>query len=117
MNIEKYLSTEEFKTRGQLVIETGLADRCVRDEINKLRKVRPVISNSKTLGYKLAKDLDSFNTVEEAKSELGKIQLTINENNSRVNDIEENNKVCIDYQIRLKEKIMLLENVNHYTSI
>lgn len=113
MNIENYLSQNEFKTRGQLVKETGLSDRCVRDEINRLRKVRPVISNSKTLGYKLAKDLDSFNTAEEAKSELGKIKLTISENNSRVNDIEENNKVCIDYQRRLEEKIILLENEKH----
>lgn len=113
MKIEDYLSTEEFKTRGQLVIETGLSDRAVRDEINKLRKVKPVISNSKTLGYKLAKDLESFNTAEEARSELEKIQLTINENSSRVDDIEENNKVCIDYQRKLEEKIMLLENENH----
>lgn len=74
MNIEKYLSTEEFKTRGQLAIETGKTDRVIRQAISNLKKTRPVIYNSQTKGYRLAKDLNSFNTAEEAQEEYDLIQ-------------------------------------------
>lgn len=117
MNIEKYLSTEEFKTRGQLVEKTGMSDRLVRDEINKLRKIRPVISNSQTKGYKLAKDLNSFNTAEEAIEEMELIKYMVNENNSRAEDLKENNKVCEEYQQMLAERIIILENENHVPNI
>lgn len=48
MKIEDYLSTEEFKTRGELVKQTGLNDRMLRNKISILKKNRPVIYNSQT---------------------------------------------------------------------
>lgn len=113
MEIESYLSTKEFKTRNELIIATGLSDRKVRNEINKLRKKKPVISNSKTKGYKLAKEIKDINTKEEAKEELGQILYTINENKSRIKDMTESNKICFEYKKRLEEEIMIMENEKH----
>ena len=48
MKIEEYLSTENFKTRQQLVNDTGLTDRAVRNQISVLKKTKPVIYNSQT---------------------------------------------------------------------
>lgn len=48
MKIENYLSTEEFKTRRQLIDETGMTDRAVRQAISNLKKDRAVIYNSQT---------------------------------------------------------------------
>lgn len=48
MKIEEYLSTENFKTRQQLVNDTGLTDRAVRNQISILKKIKPVIYNSQT---------------------------------------------------------------------
>lgn len=48
MKIEDCLSTEEFKTRGQLVQETKMTDRAVRRQISELKKTKAVIYNSQT---------------------------------------------------------------------
>lgn len=48
MKIEDYLNTGEFKTRQQLVKETGMTDRVVRRKISDLKKTKPVIYNSQT---------------------------------------------------------------------
>lgn len=48
MKIENCLNTEEFKTRQQLVDETGMTDRTVRQAISNLKKDRAVIYNSQT---------------------------------------------------------------------
>lgn len=56
MNIESYLNTEQFKTRQELVKETNMKDRAVRNQISNLKKIRPVIYNSQTRGYRLAKE-------------------------------------------------------------
>ena len=56
MNIESYLNTEQFKIRQELVKETNMKDRAVRNQISNLKKIRPVIYNSQTRGYRLAKE-------------------------------------------------------------
>lgn len=117
MNIENYLNEKEFKTRSELAEQTGLNDRKVRSEINKLRKTRVVISNSKTKGYRLAKKLNTFNTAEEARNELMQVKHTVNENNSRIKDFVQSNKVCEEHLKRLAVEIMLLENQKHIPSI
>ena len=48
MKIKEYLSTEEFKTRQQLIKATGMNDRAIRNQISILKKTEPVIYNSQT---------------------------------------------------------------------
>ncbi len=48
MKIEEYLNTEEFKTREQLVQETKMTDRAIRNQISVLKKTKAVIYNSQT---------------------------------------------------------------------
>ena len=74
MNIESYLNTEQFKTRQELVKETNMKDRAVRNQISNLKKIRPVIYNSQTRGYRLEKDIKSFNKEDETKKEKEKIK-------------------------------------------
>ena len=38
MNIENYKSATSYKTREQLVNETGLSDRKIRSQISELKK-------------------------------------------------------------------------------
>lgn len=113
MKIEDYLSTEDFKTKQDLIQATRLSDRAVRNQISILKKKRAVIYNSQTRGYRLAKDIKSFNTAEEAREELEQIQHCINDIEARKRDLNKSERTYIAYQKRLEEKIMILENINH----
>lgn len=113
MKIEQYLDKEEFKTRGQLVEETNMTDRAVRKAISDLKKTRPVIYNSQTKGYRLAKDYNSFNTVKEAQKEYELIQHCINDIEARKRDMNMSERTYIAYKKQLEHQIMLLENENH----
>lgn len=115
MKIETYLKTEQSKTRQQLVNETGLTDRAIRRAISDLKKTRPVIYNSQTKGYRLAKEIKSFNTPEEAKQELEQIQHCINDIESRKRNLNMSEKTYIAYKKKLEHEIMMLENEGHYT--
>lgn len=64
MNIENYLSATSYKTRGQLVNETGLSDRKVRSQISELKKKKVVIYSSSRKGYRLAKEINSMSQIE-----------------------------------------------------
>lgn len=55
MKIEEYLSTEEFKTKQELMQATGLCDREVRNQISILKKKRAVIYNSQTRRIQISK--------------------------------------------------------------
>lgn len=59
IDIENYLSATSYKTREQLVNETGQSDREVRRQISELKKERVVICSSNTKGYRLAKEINS----------------------------------------------------------
>lgn len=113
MNIKDYLSTSEFKTRQQLVKETGMTDRAVRNKISELKKTTAVIYNSQTRGYRLAKDIKSFNTAEEAREEWRQIQHCINDIEARKRDMNRSERTYIAYKKELEEEIMILENENH----
>lgn len=115
MNIESYLNTEQFKTRQELVKETNMKDRAVRNQISNLKKIRPVIYNSQTRGYRLAKDIKSFNTADEAKKEKEQIQHCINDIEARKRDMNLSERTYIAYLKKLEEEIMILENENHIT--
>lgn len=83
-NIEKYLKTDEYKSRTQLRAETGLSDRDLRREIAALKKHRPVIyrSDANFRGYRLARPLDGL-TPEETEKELDAVNHCIAEIESR----------------------------------
>lgn len=115
MKIEDYLSTEYFTTRKELERRTGLSDRQVRIEISKLKEIVPVISHSNGKGYRLAKDFQDFNTSDEAKQELVEVEHCINEINSRKRSLNKTKKTYETYVRKLKNNILFLENVNHFT--
>ena len=117
MNIEEHLNSEEFKTRNMLVQETGLTDRAVRRQISDLKKTKPVIYNSQTKGYRLAKDIDSFNTAEEVREEMEQIQHCINDIEARKRDMNMSERTYIAYEKVLESRIMVLENMNHIPQI
>lgn len=66
--IEQFLSTDRFTSREQLCKMTGLNDRDMRREVSELKKEVPVIFNSRTKGYRLAKDIKTL-TLDEAIEE------------------------------------------------
>ena len=113
MKIENYLSTEYFKSRKQLASETGLTDRTLRDKISKLKKEKAVIYNSQTKGYKLAKDIQSIETLEEAEQEKELIQHCINDIEARKLDMNKSERCYIAYLKKLQDRIMFLENMQH----
>lgn len=117
MKIEDYLSTEYFKSRKQLTQETGLTDRAVRDKISALKKEKAVISNSQTKGYRLAKKVQSIETLEEAQEEKDLIQHCINDIESRKEDLNMSERSYIAYLKILESRIMVLQNINHIPQI
>lgn len=117
MKIKDYLSTEYFKSRKQLVRETGLTDRVVRDKISKLKKEKAVIYNSQTKGYRLAKDIESIETLDEAKEEISLIRHCINDIEARKADMNMSERSYIAYLKRLENRIMVLENMNHIPQV
>lgn len=112
MNIENYLNDENFKTREDLSFETGLGDREVRNQINKLKKEKPVISSSKTKGYRLAKNIEDITLLDVAKSELGQINLCIGEIEARKNDFNKTEQIYIKYKYELEKLIKDIEQKN-----
>lgn len=84
MNIIDYLSDTEFKTKEQLMKETGLNERTVRAKISELKKERVVIYSSHQKGYKLAKFINP-NTMsdEEIEKELEMVEHSINDIKAR----------------------------------
>lgn len=117
MKIEEYLSTEYFKSRKQLTQETGLTDRAVRDKISTLKKEKAVISNSQTKGYRLAKEIQSIETLEEAQEEKELIRHCINDIESRKEDLNMSERSYIAYLKVLESRIMFLKNINHIPQI
>lgn len=113
MKIEEYLSTEYFKSRKQLSRETGLTDRAVRNKISQLKKEKAVIYNSQTKGYRLAKQIENLEILEEANKERDLIQHCINDIEARKADMNMSERSYIAYLKRLENRIMVLENINH----
>ena len=113
MDIEKYLSTDVFKTREELVKETGCCDRVIRQSVSELKKKKPVIYNSQTKGYRLTKNLDAFNTVVDAKQEIKLIEHCINDIDGKIKDFSESKRTYTMHLSKLKEYLWILENANH----
>lgn len=97
INIENYLSTEEFKSKEELAKETGLSERCIRKKISELKLTRPVIFNSYTKGYRLAKDFSKL-TKTEILEEMNLIQHSINDMQARKKVFDKQLRSYIAYE-------------------
>lgn len=104
MKIKDYLSMFEFKTREQLVRETGLSDRALRQKISELKQKTPVIYNSQTKGYRLAKMINKDMPKEEIEHEIKLIKHCINDIEARKNVFNKQEKEYIAY-LKVAEKI------------
>ena len=102
MIIEEFLSTEFFKTRKQLSNETGYSDRVIRDKISNLKLVKPVIYNSQTSGYRLAKRLEKL-TVEEVFDEMKEINHVLTDIRARIDVFNKQQRTYIAYLEKGKE--------------
>ena len=103
--IESYLSDKEFTTREELVTKTGLSDRKVRQLISELKLLKPVIYNSQTKGYRLAKKPTEM-TIEEVIKEMNLAQHCVNDIESRKEVFNQQERVYIAYIKDLKNAVM-----------
>jgi biotin operon repressor len=105
IEIENYLSTERFISKQEIADRSGLSERNVRRKISDLKLKRPVIFNSKTKGYRLAKHLDEMSK-EEIIEEMELIQYSANEINSRVKVLNQQLRSYIAY-LKVAEKFLM----------
>ena len=107
MNIVDYLNDKEFKSKQQLMEETGLNERTVRAKISELKKTRVVLYSSQQKGYKLAKFIDTSNmTDEEIQDELERVQHCINDIKARKRVFNKQLRKYIAYQKKV-EKVLV----------
>ena len=96
INVEDYLSTEVFKSRQKIAEETGLSERSVRKKISDLKLIRPVIYNSQTKGYRLARKIESI-PVQELQQEIDLVSHCINDIQARKNVFNKQLRTYIAY--------------------
>ena len=94
--IESYLNNKDFTTREELVAKTGYSDRKVRQLISELKLVKPVLYNSQTKGYRLAKNPGEM-TIEEIIQEMNMTQHCVNDIESRKEVFNQQERVYIAY--------------------
>lgn len=89
--------------------ETKLCKRHIRQQISDISMYYPVISNSKQKGYRIAKKIDELNTLDELIEERKKVEITINEINSRIAILKGKLKPLIAWEkVELKKENELL---------
>lgn len=103
--IESYLSDKEFTTREELVARTGYSDRKVRQLISELKLLKPVIYNSQTKGYRLAKKPTEM-TIDEVIEEMNLAQHCVNDIESRKEVFNQQERVYIAYIKNLENAVM-----------
>lgn len=104
MEIKDYLNDKYFKTREQLMKETGCSDSYIRSQISKLKKERCVIYNSQTKGYRLAKFIDDKKMKpKEIEKELELVQHSINDIQSRKRVFNQQLRKYIAYQKQVEK--------------
>ncbi len=104
MEIEDYLNDKEFKTRTQLVAETGLSDREVRSRISELKLHKPVIYNSQTAGYRLVKNYKNL-THEELVLEIIEVQHSLNDIKARIESLEPQARIYEEWLYKARRRI------------
>lgn len=102
IEIENYLSTDRFISKQEIADRAGISERLVRRKISELKFKRPVVFNSKTKGYRLAKHLDEMSK-EEIIEEMELIQYSANEISSRVKVLNKQLRSYIAY-LKIAEK-------------
>lgn len=104
IDIEEYLNTNNFKSKQELSEETGLKERMVRNKISDLKRIKPVIYNSKTKGYRLAKNIYEINHIE-LEQEIELIKHCINDIQSRKKVFDNQLRTYIAY-LKVAEKVL-----------
>ena len=104
INIEDYLSTEKFTSKQEIAELTGLTERVVRKKISELKLVKPVIYNSYTKGYRLAKNLSNMNK-DEIIEETNLIQHSINDIQARKKVFDKQLRTYIAY-LKVADKFL-----------
>lgn len=94
--IEDYLNSENFTTKEELVAKIGISDRRIRKLISNLKLEKPVLYNSQTKGYRLAKKPNEM-TIEELIIEMKLAQHCINDIESRKEVFNHQERVYIAY--------------------
>ena len=102
MNIQDYLTTERFKSRKELVEETGLSDRTIRNKISELKEKETILYNSQTRGYRLAKPIKEM-TKAELEQEINLVQHCINDIEARKEVFNSQERQYIAY-LKVAEK-------------
>lgn len=103
MEIEDYLNDKEFKTRTQLIAETGLCDRKIRIAISELKLRKPVIYNSQTSGYRLVKDYKTL-TYEELVLEIIEVQHSLNDIKARIDALQPQIKIYEEWLYKARRR-------------
>jgi biotin operon repressor len=104
INIIDYLNDKKFKSKEQLMEETGLSERNVRQKISDLKRTRVVIYNSQTKGYRLAKFIDPKKmTPEEIDTELELVNHSINDIKARKNVFNKQLRKYIAYTKKVEQ--------------
>lgn len=104
VNIEEYLCTDKFTSRQEIAGVTGLSERAVRSKISNLKLKVPVIYNSQTKGYRLAKDIKS-QTNEELRTEVELIKHCISDIQARKKVFDKQLQTYIAY-LKVAEKFL-----------
>lgn len=104
VNIEDFLSADEFRSKQDIADITGLTERSVRHKISDLKMVKPVIYNSQTKGYRLAKNFLQI-PLNEVKEEAELIQHCINDIQARKKVFDKQLRTYIAY-LKALEKLI-----------
>jgi len=105
MDIKEYLDCSNFKTRKQLIKETGMTDRCIRRLISQLKVINTVLYNSQQSGYRLAKPLENLSR-EELIEELKLVNHCINDIEARKEKFNQQERQYIAYLEKGKEFLL-----------
>ena len=105
ISIEDYLSTEKFTSKQEIAELTGLSERVVRRKISDLKLTVPVIYNSYTKGYRLAKNFNNM-TKQEIIEETNLIQHSINDIQARKKVFDKQLRTYIAY-LKVADKFLV----------
>lgn len=120
MEIENYLSMNEFTSRKQLIAKTGLSDRVIRDKIRNLKLRRAILYNSKTKGYRLAKTRERLNqlNISELANEMYLTEHTKRDILSRISKLSEEvdtyNKYLEQVNLVYLERVLKEQNEKRF---
>lgn len=101
-SIKEHLSTDRFKTKKEIMLETGLSEREIRRKVSELKKTDVVLFNSQTSGYKLAKRIEEMEP-EELEKEIELVQHCINDLEARKGVFNKQERTYIAY-LKLAER-------------